>query len=111
MRKLFLIVAIFGSTGIVNGQNSFNAIKTSNRGGILTTLVNPADLAGMPQKFDLNLIGFDMNISNNVINFTSNELGKSDDIKNRFLNTSTPVGFNMRVDADVIGPSLAIAIN
>jgi hypothetical protein len=111
MKKLFLVVAIFGSIAIVNGQNSFNAIKTSNRGGILTTLVNPADLAGMPQKFDINLIGFDMNISNNVINFTSSELGKSDDIKDRFLNTSATLGFNMRVDADVIGPSLAIALN
>lgn len=111
MKKLALIISIFGCTTMLLSQNSFNAIKTSNRGGILTTLVNPAELAGMPQKFDINLIGFDMNISNNMINFTSSELSNSDDIKQRFLNQTSIAGFNMRVDADIIGPSLAIALN
>jgi hypothetical protein len=111
MKKLFLIITLGGASLQFFAQNSFNAIKTSNRGGILTTLVNPADLAGMPQKFDFNLIGFDLNVSNNTLNFTSSELGKTDDIKNRFLNSAAPEGFTMRVNADIVGPSLAIALN
>jgi hypothetical protein len=71
MKKLFLIITLGGASLQFCAQNSFNAIKTSSRGGILTTLVNPADLAGMPQKFDFNLIGFDLNVSNNTLNFTS----------------------------------------
>ena len=111
MKKLFLIITLGGASLQFCAQNSFNAIKTSSRGGILTTLVNPADLAGMPQKFDLNLIGFDLNVSNNTLNFTSSELGKTDDLKDRFLNSVAPGGFTMRVNADIVGPSLAIALN
>lgn len=95
----------------IQAQNSFNAIKTSQRGGILTTLVNPADIAGMPQKFDLNIIGFDMTVANNIVNFTSSELGQTNDFKDRFFNSAKPEGLNVRINADIVGPSLAIALN
>lgn len=111
MKKVLLIIGIGFLQLNLSAQNSFNAIKTSNRGGILTTLVNPADLAGMPQKFDLNVIGFDVNLSNNLLNLTSSEAGNSDDLEKRILNSTSIAGFNLRFNADVVGPSIAIALN
>jgi Family of unknown function (DUF5723) len=112
MKKIIYTISFIAITmNQINAQNSFNAIKTSQRGGILTTLVNPADLAGMPQKFDLNIVGFDMNVANNIVNFTSSELGQTSDFKDRFFNRATPEGLNVRINADIVGPSLAIALN
>lgn len=112
MKKTILIIVLGGTSLIgLQSQNSFNAIKTSTRGGIMTTLVNPADLAGMPQKFDINLIGLDINVSNNSVNLTSSELGKTDDFEDRFFNSVGSNGLDLRVNADIIGPSIAVAIN
>lgn len=110
MRKITLLI-IAGGLFItsLSSQNSFNAIKTSKRGGILTTLINPADLAGMPQKFDLNIIGVDMNVSNNTVNLT--DIGSTDSLKERLFNKATAEGLSMRVNADIVGPSIAIALN
>lgn len=110
-KTIYIFSFIAVSMTSIMAQNSFNAIKTSQRGGILTTLVNPADLAGMPQKFDLNIVGFDLTVANNIVNFTSSELGKTSDFKDRFFNNATTEGLNVRVNLDVVGPSLAIALN
>lgn len=111
MKKILLLAFVNSLFITSEAQNSFNAIKTSQRGGILTTLVNPADIAGMPQKFDLNLIGFDVQVSNNAIDLTQDRIGKLDNLKQDLYNSVGVNGLNVRVNADIVGPSLAIALN
>lgn len=109
MNKLISIVLGVITFYNLNAQYAYNGIRTSKRAGILGATINPASLANMPQKVDVHLFGFDINLVNNVVN--TGDLSKIDSFKDVFLNNVTPDGLTVRVNIDVMGPGAAYAIN
>lgn len=110
-KKLLIGLSLTAISLATQAQNSFNAIKTSQRGGVIAATLNPAELAGMPQRFDFNLVGFDLSVSNNLVPLTSSKMGDFSDPKKLFFDKVSTEPFNARINLDVLGPSLAYAIN
>jgi hypothetical protein len=106
---LILLCSVFKFN--LQAQNSYLGIKTSKHAGILGALVNPAEIANMPQKIDVHLAGFDGSLINNVVNLTTSELGKIDSFTNNFFKTVSPEGLTARVNIDIVGPGAAVMIN
>jgi hypothetical protein len=112
MKKIFLIFGI-GTMSLASfAQGSFNAIKTSQRAGILSTLINPAEMAGMPQKVDIHLFGMDVNVNNSLVSLSSTNTSKFDNPKELFFgNKSDGKPFNATIGIDILGPGVAYAVN
>jgi hypothetical protein len=108
--SFFTLLLVFISFN-VQSQYSYNGIRTSKRAGILGATINPAELANMSQKVDVHIVGFDLNVANNVVNLTPSTFGNMDSFVDRYLNKVSPEGLTFRVNIDVMGPGGAYAIN
>ncbi len=112
MKKFYLFFCI----GIINvmsyAQSTFIGINTSQHAGILSTLINPAEIAGMQQKIDIQLFAMDFNVNNNLISLSTRNTDKFDNPKELFFGSKTNgKPFNAFIGIDVLGPGLAYAIN
>lgn len=106
MKKLFLIsAALFAIQSY--SQEHFSGLNTSNRVGIITAGMNPAELLNMSNKFETNIFGFSFNVANNKIGFS--DITSDKDIEDLIFVGDEPV--NMRIDAEIYGPGLAIKHN
>lgn len=103
MKKLILFTFILVASAS-NAQDHFAGLTNSSRVGILSTAINPAELVNMSNKFEINGVGFSINASNNKIGFS--DLTSDKDIETLLFNGNEPV--NLRIDAEVYGPGLAI---
>ncbi len=103
MRKRIVFALFLISTAAVS-QEHFAGLNTSSRVGILTAGMNPAELANMSNTFEINAIGFSFNIANNKIGFS--DLTSDANIADLIFVGSEPV--NMRIDAEMYGPGLAM---
>jgi hypothetical protein len=103
MKKLSLfILVLIAFSG--NCQDHFSGLNTSSRVGILNTSINPAELANMSKRFEVNLIGFSLNVANNKIGFS--DLTSNMDIESLLFKGNEPV--NLRVDTEIYGLGLAM---
>jgi hypothetical protein len=103
MRKRIVFALFLISTAAVS-QEHFAGLNTSSRVGILTAGMNPAELANMSETFEINAVGFSFNIANNKIGFS--DLTSDANIADLIFVGSEPV--NMRIDAEMYGPGLAM---
>lgn len=87
-------------------QDHFSGISTSSRVGILNGEMNPAEFAQLSRKFEVNIYGFSFNVANNKIGFS--DLNSDTNLEDLIFTGTDPV--NMRFDAKLIGPSLAIKL-
>lgn len=110
-KRIALGLSMVALSTFSNAQNSFNAIKTSQRGGVIAATLNPAELAGMPQRFDFNLVGIDMSLSNSLVPLTSSKIGDFSDPKKLFFDNVSKDPFNANINLELMGPSIAYAIN
>jgi hypothetical protein len=97
------------TAGLLIGLNSFaqdhfSGISTSNRVGILNTNVNPAELANLSKKFEVNIYGVSFNVSNNKIAFS--DFNSDTDFEQLLFQGSSPV--NARIDTEILGPGFAM---
>jgi len=102
MKKLLLILCtVYVSATFAQGQ--FSGISTSNRTGILNGVINPAEFSNLSKKFEVNVIGFSFNASNNKVGI--NDLN-SNNIEELIFKGTEPV--NARFDGTILGPSVAM---
>lgn len=90
------------------GQQSFAGFRGGYYSGVLNSLSNPALLSCNPRHWDVNLVSFDANISNNKIEFDTSDIEKSIE---KFSDASTYRDFSGSVHADVLLPSFFIRAN
>jgi hypothetical protein len=103
MKKLILLSAFLISVNAFS-QDHFAGLTNSSRVGILTTSINPAELANMSNKFEINVVGVSFNVANNKIGFS--DLTSDKDIETLLFNGNEPV--NLRIDAEAYGLGFAI---
>ncbi|MCB0443118.1 MAG: hypothetical protein KDC50_03630, partial [Flavobacterium sp.] len=84
-------------------QEHFSGIGTSKRIGILNANFNPAELANLTSRMEVNLFATSINVSNNKIGFS--DLNSDEDIEDLIFRGNEPV--NLRFDVEVAGPGFA----
>lgn len=104
MKRLFTCMILISSS--MFSQEHFAGLTTSSRVGLLTTTINPAELVNMSSRFEASLFGVSAGISNNKIGF--NDLFSDADLESLIFKGNEPV--NLRIDAEVYGPSFAIKV-
>jgi hypothetical protein len=85
-------------------QDHYSGISTSNRVGILNANINPAELANLSKKFEVNIYGLSFNIANNKIAFS--DISSDADFETLIFQGTSPV--NARIDAEINGPGVAL---
>ncbi len=105
MKSKILILALFFNFVLV-AQEHFTGLTNSSRVGIITVGMNPAELSNLANKFEINTFGTSINVANNKIGFNDIIAGKN--LKDLIFIGNDPV--NMRLDAEVYGPSVALKI-
>ncbi|HBI00066.1 MAG TPA: hypothetical protein PLL09_02225 [Flavobacterium sp.] len=102
MKKL--IVSIFMLISVCSfAQEHFSGIGTSKRIGILNANFNPAELANLSSKMEVNLFATSVNISNNKIGVS--DITGDEDFEDLIFQGNEPV--NLRFDVEVAGPGFA----
>lgn len=91
----------------VSAQDHFSGINMSRRVGILNAGINPAELANLDSKYEINVFAVSMNAANNKVGFS--DIIHSDNIEDLIFSGDEPV--NMRVDAEIYGPGFAMKWN
>jgi hypothetical protein len=102
MKKIFLTFGLLLGFGAF-AQDQFSGISTSNRVGILNGVINPAEFSNLSKRFELNVVGFSFDVSNNKIGFSDLT---SDNLEELIFTGTSPV--NARFDGTIIGPSFAM---
>ncbi|UPT70232.1 MAG: hypothetical protein M0D53_14175 [Flavobacterium sp. JAD_PAG50586_2] len=102
MRKIILSLSLFFGLGAF-AQDQFSGISTSNRVGILNGVINPAEFANLSKKFEINVVGFSFDVSNNKIGISDLN---SDNLEELIFTGNEPV--DMRFDGTILGPSFAM---
>ncbi|PKP14557.1 MAG: hypothetical protein CVU07_14255, partial [Bacteroidetes bacterium HGW-Bacteroidetes-23] len=93
MKKL--IVSVFMLFSICSfAQEHFSGIGTSKRIGILNANFNPAELANLSSKMEVNLFATSVNISNNKIGVS--DITGDEDFEDLIFQGNEPV--NLRFD-------------
>lgn len=110
-KNIFLHVSkkIIVTAGLLIGLNTvaqehYSGISTSNRVGILNANINPAELANLSKKFEVNIYGLSFNLSNNKIAFS--DISSDADFETLIFQGNSPV--NARINAEINGPGLAV---
>jgi hypothetical protein len=84
-------------------QEHFSGIGTSKRIGILNANFNPAELANLNSKMEVNLFATSINISNNKIGVS--DITGDEDFEDLIFKGDEPV--NLRFDVEIAGPGFA----
>jgi len=101
-KALLLCCSLMALSGF--SQEHFSGINISKRAGLLNASVNPAELANMSRKFDVNVFNTSVNVSNNKIKF--NDIMKGENLEEKIFTGSDPT--SMRLDVLIQGPSVAM---
>lgn len=102
MKKIILSLSLLFGLGAF-AQDQFSGISTSNRVGILNGVINPAEFANLSKKFEINVVGFSFDVSNNKIGISDLN---SDNLEELIFTGNEPV--DMRFDGTILGPSFAM---
>ena len=105
MKKLFLC-AVLSVNLFSFSQEHFAGLSTSSRIGIIGADLNPAELANMHHKFEINGFGTSINVSNNKISVK--DLSSNTNLERKLFSGSEPV--NLSFNAVILGPGFAIKI-
>ena len=103
MKIIKIIFAISLITTTLYSQEHFSGISTSKRGGILNAANNPAEILNMRTKFEVNLFNLSMAVSNDKLSV--NDLINGDNLEDKIFEGDGTI--NLRVDAQIYGPSFA----
>ncbi|WP_333809130.1 hypothetical protein [Flavobacterium sp.] len=102
MKNLILSLSLLSSTFLFS-QEHFSGISTSKRGGLLNATNNPAELANMNTKFEINAFNFSIGMANNKLTFS--DLVSGDNLEEKIFEGNETV--NLRLDSQILGPSFA----
>ena len=85
-------------------QEHFSGINTTRRTGILNASVNPAELSNLSNRYEVNIFNTSVNVSNNKISFK--DIVNGGNLEDKIFEGDKAV--NMRLDAEILGPSFAM---
>jgi len=103
MKKSFL--AAFLLLGLHSySQEHFSGISTSKRVGILNVNLNPAELTNLHKKFEVNIFGVSLGVSNNKIGFS--DINSDANFEELIFTGTSPV--NARINSEISLPSFAM---
>jgi hypothetical protein len=102
MKKIILSFSLIASMSVFS-QEHFSGISTSKRGGLLSAANNPAELANMTTKYEVNVFNFSVAMANNKLSVS--DLTSGDNIEDKLFEGNDPV--NLRLDTQFFGPSFA----
>ncbi|WP_432670000.1 hypothetical protein [Flavobacterium sp. SM2513] len=106
MKKItFLAVALLSLNAY--SQEHFSAISTTQRVGILNGNVNPSEFANLNSKYEIQLMTFSVNVSNNKLGFK--DLSGDEDVETLLFDGKGNVDFSF--DAAIFGPSFGMRYN
>lgn len=105
MKKLVVLLLVAMNISSF-AQEHFAGIGTSRRISLLNGTFNPAELANLTSKVDVQFFATSFNVSNNKIGFS--DLTGNEDFENLLFRGNEPV--NMRFDAEILGPGVAFRI-
>lgn len=108
MRKILIIWCFFVFSGLSQAQQPFLGVQNSPRKGMMSAIMNPAEINNLSKKVEVNLFSFQAGISNNVLRF-SDVINGSDLLELAFDGSDGPVNF--RTDLSVLGPSVGFSVN
>ncbi|CAM3293626.1 DUF5723 domain-containing protein [Flavobacterium longum] len=101
MRNLLIFALLASITA--SAQQHFAGIGTSSRGGIMSGLLNPAELANNPSKYDVFIFAPSIVASNNKLGI--GDLIGGDNLEEKLFSGSETV--NLRIDGEIVGPGFA----
>ncbi|AXG74519.1 hypothetical protein DVK85_09840 [Flavobacterium arcticum] len=104
-KTLLFIFSILGTATFA--QEHFSGISTSRRVGLLNAGINPAELANLKGKYEVNVFNFSANVANNKMTF-GDLLGGNDNFEEMLFAGSEPL--NMRADVEILGPAFAFKV-
>ena len=105
MKKAILIF-ILAINLTVFAQEHFSGVNMSKRVGILNGTINPAEFSNLSSRIEIGLFATSVNASNNKVGFS--DLVNSSNITDLIFTGTDPV--NMRIDAEIQGPGVALKI-
>lgn len=85
-------------------QEHFSGISTSKRVGILNVNLNPAELTNLHKKFEVNIFGVSLGVSNNKIGFS--DINSDANFEELIFTGTSPV--NARINSEISLPSFAM---
>lgn len=106
MKKLSLLFCLIYFSSL-SAQDHFSGINTSPKMGFLSVGTNPAELSNLSSKYEVNIFALSVNFSNDKVGFQ--DIVKGTNIEDLIFKDGKPV--NLRLDAEVYGPSFAMKIN
>jgi hypothetical protein len=101
-KNLSFICLIF--TTIVFAQEHFIGVNTSSRVGILNANLNPAELPNLCKKFEVNISGISLNVSNNIISL--DDVTSDTDLESLLFKGNSTV--TAAADIEFSGPGVAM---
>lgn len=101
MSRISLYFLLFISCA--NAQQHFSGINTSSRSGLLNASYNPAELANIPSRIEINLIAPSVKASSNKIGFK--DLTGGSDLEMILFDGNENA--DLRIDAEILGPGVA----
>lgn len=85
-------------------QEHFVGINTSSRTGIINASMNPAELANLSRKYEVNISGLSFNFSNNIVSLS--DLDGDTDLEDLIFKGNSTV--NASFNAEFSGPGVAM---
>lgn len=105
-KPLLFIIALLGTGAYA--QEHFSGINTSRRTGIINSTINPAELTNLKNQYEVNVLNFSANVSNNKVSF-GDLVGGDSDFEDLIFSGNEPL--NMKVDAEIYGPAFAFKVD
>ena len=106
MKKPLLFAFALLTTGLY-AQEHFAGINTSRRTGLINSTINPAELTNLKTKYEVNVLSFSANVSNNKISF-GDLVGGDSDFEDMIFSGNEAL--NMKADIEILGPAFAFKI-
>lgn len=108
MRKILGFILLFIAHSSFSQQNYFG-IQGSPRKGMLSALMNPADLNNLSKTVDIHFLSTQISLSNNTLSFGDFINSEEAYFLEAFRNSERP--FNGRTVISVVGPSVGINLS
>lgn len=106
MKKLFVLF-LLGLNYTTFSQEHFAGIGTSRRISLLNGTFNPAELANLSSKVDIQFFATSFNVSNNKIGFS--DISSDENFEDLIFRGNEAV--NLNFEAEILGPGVAFRIN
>ncbi|UUC44889.1 hypothetical protein [Flavobacterium cerinum] len=103
MRKVLVITCSLFFSSLL-AQEHFSGINTTRRTGILNATVNPAELSNLSNRYEVNIFNTSLNVANNKVSFK--DIVNGNNLEDKIFEGDKAV--NMRLDAEILGPSFAM---